>query len=944
MVQLREPFVSFTLMVTMGQWQQKHIRLSWLLLPVFFVASLLLTLIMANPVFAISESYSWKNSTTITATGGRYGSQVVTFSATKAYSPGKDNIPSFSSGADTGTIYKDPDGCGIDVTLKFTGKNNSVAAVSITIVDFISCTKGDPSPLYDKTATMKNTGKAGGAAEKVSIVVISWTEEGVEYPGSSDTITLRTVATKDVRGTKKVDNDQAHKSDDGKFTGYKTTFNNIASGVVYEACSEQLAICQSGGTLEDFYTGEQSTIIIEKKVDQEAPVTLEETTSCAIDGIGWIVCPVMTFIGRMNDAAFTFLETMLGIRPAVVGSQSVRTAWEAFRDIANIAFVIAFMIIVYSQLTSAGISNYGIKKMLPRIVAAAILVNLSFYVCAIAVDISNIVGSSIYSLLENSIAPEVTSGTNASWEEAISGALAVTLGIGVILVVLLLFIGPMAFLALGLIILILVARQALVILLIVIAPLAFVAYLLPNTENWFKKWWKAFVTTLMVYPIVGLVFGASTLASKVLSSVAADSEDSSLLQIIALGVLAVPLFAVPAILKGALSATGSIGAKIAGLQDRANRATSKSASNRAENFRKDAGNRFKIAAQDPENKWGRRLGGYSRFSNRREAGKRDRENAANRAAELGYATNMIEKDDDGNFTKRAERMQKAAAGGAGVYNEKGQVRAKALATQRTFKQYDDDVAAFTTTQTSDTHVKLLEKAMNDSLSVEERAAAAGSIASRSYREGHLQILEQVHAKMRAADESGDTEQIEALSTIQKQVIGNMKDKPFGLGDQAMGQLVEGNYGRNNVVLNPDGTVKLGADGEPERKVIGDVNEEGRTRTGKKLTAQAVATLNPDDLTRMYNTAGGDPDTGPDPNIKQLTDDELRNLVTKIAEARGNKDTAALIKPEADEKFDKIIKNAAKRGITVDAVSAAVPALVMPGDAGYSRTGGGPTAS
>ncbi len=318
-------------------------------------------------------------------------------------------------------------------------------------------------------------------------------------------------------------------------------------------------------------------------LEDEAEST-EITTSCAIDGIGWIVCPVMTFIGKMNDAAFTFLETMLGIRPAVVGSQSVRTAWEAFRDIANIAFVIAFMVIVYSQLTSAGISNYGIKKMLPRIIAAAVLVNISFYICAIAVDISNIVGSSIYSLLENSIAPEVTSGTNASWEEAISGALAVTLGIGVILVVLLLFIGPMAFLALGLIILILVARQALVILLIVIAPLAFVAYLLPNTENWFKKWWKAFVTTLMVYPIVGLVFGASTLASKVLSSVAADSEDSSLLQIIALGVLAVPLFAVPAILKGALSATGSIGTKIAGLQDRANRGVSRTGGDRGKRW------------------------------------------------------------------------------------------------------------------------------------------------------------------------------------------------------------------------------------------------------------------------------------------------------------------------------------------------------------------------
>lgn len=306
------------------------------------------------------------------------------------------------------------------------------------------------------------------------------------------------------------------------------------------------------------------------------------TTSCAIDGIGWIICPIMSFVGTLNDAAHGFLTSILEIQPALINSQSTQNAWAAFRDIANVAFVIAFMVIVYSQLTSAGITNYGVKKMLPRIVIAAILVNISFLICAIAVDVSNIVGSSIYSLLKDSI--DVGNEIEAdAWGNSIDGILqGAATAVGIVLLVVALAMAPMALLAFLVIILIIVARQALVILLVVVAPLAFVAYLLPNTEDWFKKWWKALTVTLMVYPIVGAVFGASTLASRVLTEVAqGGDENQELLLLIALGVLAVPLFAVPAILKGSLSAAGSIGTKIAGLADRSTRASSNQFSNRA---------------------------------------------------------------------------------------------------------------------------------------------------------------------------------------------------------------------------------------------------------------------------------------------------------------------------------------------------------------------------
>lgn len=300
----------------------------------------------------------------------------------------------------------------------------------------------------------------------------------------------------------------------------------------------------------------------------------ESGTSCDIDGIGWIICPVMNFLAEINDKAYGFLTDLLSIRPSLLQDEATVTAWSRFRDLANIAFVIAFLVIIYSQITSVGISNYGIKKLLPKIAIAAILVNLSLFICQILVDASNIAGSSLYSFIKDIVPPLTGTSQDVGWGTSASVLLAG--GIGIVLIV---FLGaaPAVLLALFLVLFILIARQAFILILVIISPLAFVAYLLPNTENMFKKWWKALSAMLLLYPIIGVVFGASTLASNILMGIASDNgtiagekmgEDNQLLAIVALAVMALPLFAVPLLLKGAMSSAGAIGAKLQGMADK----------------------------------------------------------------------------------------------------------------------------------------------------------------------------------------------------------------------------------------------------------------------------------------------------------------------------------------------------------------------------------------
>jgi hypothetical protein len=76
---------------------------------------------------------------------------------------------------------------------------------------------------------------------------------------------------------------------------------------------------------------------------------------------------------------------------------------------------------------------------------------------------------------------------------------------------------------------------------------------------------------LMLFPIVALVFGASALASSVLQSAFTSADAggvSNFGEIVAAAALAVPLFAVPMILKKSLDGLGSIGASINGMGSR----------------------------------------------------------------------------------------------------------------------------------------------------------------------------------------------------------------------------------------------------------------------------------------------------------------------------------------------------------------------------------------
>ena len=317
----------------------------------------------------------------------------------------------------------------------------------------------------------------------------------------------------------------------------------------------------------------------------------ELCNQAGLKGLSWVACPVMSSTEETVSGLDAMIGSWLNVDTDLYKTDSpTYQVWEIMRNIANVALVIVLLVIIFSQLTGVGVDNYGIKKMLPRLIAMAILVNLSYLACQLVIDLSNILGVSLNTLFRgigDSVTPNAASligegfisgiiaslfgaagiagagaGTAATLISIIgpAGTTAAAAGGAVlsaplVVVVILLALIPVL-LAVLLFFLMLGARMILVIICTAVAPVVCVLYILPNTQKWAKKWWNLFFAMLVMYPICGAIAGISYLIKAMVLNM--DGVHLWMAVVAMVGPF-LPFFLLPTLLKNAISALGNVG-------------------------------------------------------------------------------------------------------------------------------------------------------------------------------------------------------------------------------------------------------------------------------------------------------------------------------------------------------------------------------------------------
>lgn len=202
---------------------------------------------------------------------------------------------------------------------------------------------------------------------------------------------------------------------------------------------------------------------------------------------------------------------------SLTGNPMVRTGWNFISGIANMFYIIIFIIIAFAYILR--VESFQVKKTLPRLIMMALFSNFSLVFVGMIVDIANILYQTIYFTSYNfpyTVASAILIGGTASFTTffALVSTLVASMAIPFVSIGaqigLLTFISLFSFPTIAFVIFqiacffltsgifltyafLFIVRFFFIEILAILSPLAFLCYILPQTKKYWDEWFKYLV-------------------------------------------------------------------------------------------------------------------------------------------------------------------------------------------------------------------------------------------------------------------------------------------------------------------------------------------------------------------------------------------------------------------------------------------------------------------
>ena len=315
------------------------------------------------------------------------------------------------------------------------------------------------------------------------------------------------------------------------YPNYKDNNPNVEIRPMYGETMTCAEATQKASELADAYTKAVNEYLEKhpeerknQKKEEEERSENQKGDECAaeLNGFGSIICSGQNLFADIVDILYGIIANILLSQTEITKSDAVRQHWGNFLSIANIILIIAFLVVIYSTATSTGgLSNYDVKKLLPRIIIFAIAINLSFYICMALVDLSTILGKGMFGLLMGGNAGDAPQLVKHAQDTAAVIAIK-ELALVAVAAVLVVLVGAPIIMALLAIVFALIVRGIALMILVIVSPIAIALYLFNSQglSKGFTMWLNNYIKLLLVYPLFMLVWGGS----RVVSSLTDQSE------------------------------------------------------------------------------------------------------------------------------------------------------------------------------------------------------------------------------------------------------------------------------------------------------------------------------------------------------------------------------------------------------------------------------------
>lgn len=223
---------------------------------------------------------------------------------------------------------------------------------------------------------------------------------------------------------------------------------------------------------------------------------------------GWLIYFIVWCLGGLLSFVIGWL-TQVAQWDQFVTLNAVSHGWTIIRDLCNMFFILILLVISFATILR--VESYNIKKLLPKVIIMAILINFSKTICGVAVEISQVVMLTFVNAFagagaQNSGANQLVkllgmnemmsfvkdadkSGKNLGIE-TVGGIVVALIAALIAFVVVCAMLGVLLF------------RIIMIWVYIVLSPLAFLLYAFPHGKGYASRWASSFSKQLIVGPVL----------------------------------------------------------------------------------------------------------------------------------------------------------------------------------------------------------------------------------------------------------------------------------------------------------------------------------------------------------------------------------------------------------------------------------------------------------
>lgn len=216
--------------------------------------------------------------------------------------------------------------------------------------------------------------------------------------------------------------------------------------------------------------------------------------------LGHIISAIISALGMILTALISVLIWVCSYN-GFIKSAAVANGWVIVRDLCNMFFILILLIIAFATILRR--ENYNAKKLLPKLLIMAVLINFSKTICGLAIDFAQVIMLTFVNGFKDIAGANLTTMLGIDKILAINPNANNVTGLtifGSYMLALIYVIISMV--VITVIIAVLIMRMVMLWVYIVLSPLAFLAAAFPAGQKYSSQWWSEFSKQVIVGPVL----------------------------------------------------------------------------------------------------------------------------------------------------------------------------------------------------------------------------------------------------------------------------------------------------------------------------------------------------------------------------------------------------------------------------------------------------------